>query len=452
MIVSNATEPRLFWSSQADRPIPRAIRLHGVRRLAPSLAIAAASPAVIFVDCEHADAASELGRLRADTGPDGYLIPVLPELRAQDVVSLVAHGANDAACHADLERPAPIIKRAKDQAQLMRLAREDGADLPRLLGFVDGMDSPVFLKDANGLYTGANHRFENFLGTGREGIQGKTVYDIAPSDLALTYHRADLELFARGGTQIYATGMRHATRGVRPVRLYKRTLHDPTGRIVGIVGTMHEIGDARGQRAVRAEFDALNRSGGLPVDSPLSTAPVTDPDGPLVSRIAAGEPSALARLYDLYRARLSRFVRRLSANDSLIEEIVNDTFLVVWNKAHEFRAECAVSTWLMAIAYRCALKALREQRHTLLEVELTHPDLVLEYWHDHETPDLLAKAFDVLSEDLRVATALAYLFGHSMEEIAQITGCPVTTVKARLHRARGKLRTRLAMLGEHGYA
>lgn len=420
--------------------------------MAPSHAKAAASPAVIFVDCENADAASALRKLRADTGPEDYLIPVLPELCAQDVVSLVTHGANDAACHADLERPAPIIKRAKDQAQLMHLAREGSADLPRLLSFVDGMDSPVFLKDTNGLYTGANNHFENFIGTGCEGIQGKTVYDIAPSDLALTYHRADLELFARGGTQIYTSGMRHATRGVRPVRLYKRTLHDPAGRIVGIVGTIHEIGDARGQRAVRAEFDALGGSDGVAVDSPLSTLAVTDPDRPLVASIAAGEPSALARLYHLYRARLSRFVRRLSSNDSLIEEIVNDTFLVVWNKAQEFRAECAVSTWLMAIAYRCALKALREQRHTLLEVELTHPDLVLEYWHDYETPDLLAKAFDVLSEDLRLAMALAYLFGHSIEEIAQITGCPVTTVKARLHRARGKLRTRLAMLGEHGYA
>ena len=452
MIVGNATEPHLFWCSHADRPIPRAIRSHGVQRLAPSHAKAAASPAVIFVDCEPADAASELRKLRADTGPEDYLIPVLPELRAEDVVSLVAHGANDAACRADLDLPAPIIKRAKDQAQLMRLAREGGANLPRLLNFVDGMDSPVFLKDTNGLYTGANNHFENFIGADREGVQGKTVYDIAPSDLALTYHRADLELFARGGTQIYAAGMRHATRGVRPVRLYKRTLHDPAGRIVGIVGTIHEIGDARGQRAVRAEFDALNGSSGFAVDSPLGTAPVTDPDRPLLARIAAGEPSALARLYDLYRARLARFVRRLSSNDSLIEEIVNDTFLVVWNKAQEFRAECAVSTWLMAIAYRCALKALREQRHTLLEVELTHPDLVLEYWHDYETPDLLAKAFDVLSEDLRLAMALAYLFGHSIEEIAQITGCPVTTVKARLHRARGKLRTRLTMLGEPGYA
>lgn len=341
MIVGNATEPRLFWSSHTGRPIPRAIRSHGVRRLAPSHAIAAGSPAVIFIDCENADAASELSKLRADTGTEDYLIPVLPELRVQDVISLVAHGANDAACHADLDCPAPIIKRAKDQAQLMRLAREGTADLPRLLSFVDGMESPVFLKDANGLYTGANGHFERFLGAGREGIQGKTVYDIAPSDLALTYHRADLELFMRGGTQIYATGMRHATRGVRPVRLYKRTLHDSAGRIVGIVGTIHEIGDARGERAVRAEFDSLD-GGGFAVDSPLGKPPVTDPDGQLLARIAAGEPSALARLYHLYRARLARFVRRLSANDSLIEEIVNDTFLVVWNKAREFRAECAV--------------------------------------------------------------------------------------------------------------
>jgi DNA-directed RNA polymerase specialized sigma24 family protein len=44
--------------------------------------------------------------------------------------------------------------------------------------------------------------------------------------------------------------------------------------------------------------------------------------------------------------------------------------------------------------------------------------------------------------------SLAYLFGHSVEEISQITECPVTTVKARLHRGRGKMRTALAMLGQ----
>jgi len=436
----NASEPRLFWSSRKDRAIPRAMRSHGAQMLAPHHVIAAAAPAVVFIDCEDADAVTELGRLRAENKPDHYLIPVLPRLSPEDVISLVAHGANDAACHKDLESPAPIIERAKDETRLMRLAREGRSSLSQLLSLVDCMDSPVFMKDANGIYTGCNGPFEEFVGVQRETLQGKTVYDIGPSELALTYHRADVDLFARGGTQIYVSGMRHATHGVRPVRFYKSTLHDEVGRIIGIVGSMHEVGNRQASGTVHAEFDSLRRADGA--------TPLVDPDRGLIERIAAGQASALAQLYNLHRGRLTRFVRRVSANDSLIEEIVNDAFLVVWNKASEFRAECAVSTWLMAIAYRCALKALREQRHVRFEVELVNPDWLLQYWHDYETPDLLSKALDLLPEEIRLAMALAYLFGYSAEEIAQITQCPVTTVKARLHRGRGRMRTTLTALGQ----
>lgn len=423
-----------------NRPIPNAIRSRGAKVLARPHVVSAASPAVVFVDCEHADAASELRMLRTENKPEHYLIPVLPSLSPEDVVSLVTHGANDAACHDELESPDALIERARNETRLMRLAREGRSSPSQLLSFADGMDSPVFMKDANGVYTGCNQAFEDFLGAGREAVQGKTVYDIAPSELALTYHHADVNLFARGGTQIYVTGMRHATRGVRPVRFYKRTLHDDVGRIVGIVGSMHDLGDIQAGRATRAEFRSLPGAAGASLR--------IDPDRMVVERIAAGQPSALAQLYNLYRGRISRFLRRLSSNDSLIEEIVNDTFLVVWNKACEFRAECTVSTWLMAIAYRCALKALRDQQHLQFEVELVHADSLLEYWHDYETPDLLSKALDLLPGEVRLAMSLAYLFGHSVEEISQITECPVTTVKARLHRGRGKMRTALAMLGQ----
>lgn len=444
MVMGNASEPRVFWASRKGRPVPRAMRSRGAQVLAQPHVIGAVAPAVVFIDCEHADAASELTRLRTENKTEHYLVPVLPHLNPEDVVSLFAHGANDAACREELASPAALIERAKDEARLMQLAREGRSSWSQLLSFVDGMDSPVFLKDANGIYTGCNGGFEDFLGMGREAVQGKTVYDVAPSDLALADHRADADLFARGGSQIYVTGMRHATRGVRSVRFYKSTLHDDVGRIVGIVGSMHEIENPKAGRTIRAELATLAHADGA--------APLVDPDRPLIERIAAGQASALAQLYKLYRGRLARFARRLSANDSLIDEIVNDTFLVVWNKAREFRAECAVSTWLMAIAYRCGLKALRDHRHARLEVELVHADALLQYWHDYETPDLLAKAVDLLPQELRFAMALAYLFGHSAEEIAQITECPVTTVKARLHRARNAMRSALKTLGQSTYA
>jgi RNA polymerase sigma-70 factor (ECF subfamily) len=75
-------------------------------------------------------------------------------------------------------------------------------------------------------------------------------------------------------------------------------------------------------------------------------------------------------------------------------------------------------------------------------------------WHSEtvsadgdELQDLVARALDELPEEQRLALELAYFMGHSCEEIATITGCPVGTVKARMFHAREKLRRALPALG-----
>src|SRR5207249_4367513 len=78
----------------------------------------------------------------------------------------------------------------------------------------------------------------------------------------------------------------------------------------------------------------------------------------LVGRIAAGDRRAFEVLYRAYFPRLARFLNRMTRSSSLIEEIVNDTLLVVWQKAASFDGSSKVSTWVFAIAYRRACKAL----------------------------------------------------------------------------------------------
>ncbi|KVL13734.1 hypothetical protein WS95_04095 [Burkholderia sp. MSMB1826] len=175
---------------------------------------------------------------------------------------------------------------------------------------------------------------------------------------------------------------------------------------------------------------------------------MTDHDRFLLERVAASDASALARLYRLYHRRLARFLTRLTWRNEVIEEIINDTFMVVWKRAGDFRGESTVSTWIIGIAYRLALRALRDQRRSQFELlDIEHADMVTQYWHDHELPDLLEKALDLLPVEQRIVMSLAYVLGHSVSEIAEITGCPVTTVKARMHRARCKLRETLDTLG-----
>ena len=160
----------------------------------------------------------------------------------------------------------------------------------------------------------------------------------------------------------------------------------------------------------------------------------------MLARIAARETDALAMLYREYHHRLVRFLARFTRREDLIEEAVNDTFLIVWQKAHEFRGQARVSTWMMGIAYRVTLKALRQGVLPTEPVQDEHETLVGEPFVDHELMDWLNKGLTRLTPEQRLVMEMAYVMGHSLEEIADMTGSPVSTVKARMFHARVKLR------------
>ncbi|MDA8447936.1 RNA polymerase sigma factor [Paracidovorax valerianellae] len=177
----------------------------------------------------------------------------------------------------------------------------------------------------------------------------------------------------------------------------------------------------------------------------------------LLHGIAAGDRAALASLYRAYHRRLCQFLTRLTRRADLIEEIINDCFWIVWQKAGNFREESKVSTWIMGIAYRCGLKALRQDggAHTLNltddEVE-AQQDLSTDPGDARELRNWLDKGMEKLSVDQRLVLELAYTGGHSLEEIAVITQSPVGTVKARMFHARLKLRNLLPALATRSTA
>jgi RNA polymerase sigma-70 factor, ECF subfamily len=171
-------------------------------------------------------------------------------------------------------------------------------------------------------------------------------------------------------------------------------------------------------------------------------------DAERVRRVAGGEREALEMLYRGYHRRLTRFMARLTRRPDIIEEAINDTFWIVWQKADRFRGDSRVSTWIVGIAYRCALKALRD--HGRSAEESAEGDSALEAIDDpfatHETTDWVSKGLSRLAPEQRVALELAYGAGHSLEEIAAIMDCQVSTVKARMFHARVKLRNLLPVL------
>lgn len=172
-------------------------------------------------------------------------------------------------------------------------------------------------------------------------------------------------------------------------------------------------------------------------------------DRMLLQRMSAGDRAALSVLYRSYHGRLCRFLSRLTRRPDVIEEVVNDCMWIAWQKAGNFHGDSRVSTWLMGIAYRCGLKALRQhgdepvEDDTLSERRTPAHDLDDE---DRELRDWLSKGLDHLSVDQRVVIELVYGVGHTLDDVAVIMQCPVGTVKARLFHARVKLRNVLPAL------
>jgi RNA polymerase sigma-70 factor, ECF subfamily len=179
----------------------------------------------------------------------------------------------------------------------------------------------------------------------------------------------------------------------------------------------------------------------------LATSSKTQGDNDLLAAVATGDPLALETLYLKYHCRLGHFVSRFTSRYENIEEIINDTFIVVWQRAKDFCSASRVSTWIFGIAYRTALNSLRRQKnHDAAQTLDDCPQQTIDPFHETEVQDWLAHGLNRLPIEQRLTVELAYRMGYSMEEIAAITNSPVGTVKARMFHARAKLRQYLPAL------
>lgn len=178
-----------------------------------------------------------------------------------------------------------------------------------------------------------------------------------------------------------------------------------------------------------------------------------DRERELLKRIDARDREAMREFYLSYCDRLRRFLNRMTRRHELVDEVINDTLFVVWEKAGNFRGDSRVSTWIMGIAYRRGLNLMRaecraQERMVLPTTEgqhlrgaaVEHCDLV----------ELLELALQGLSRDHRAVLQLTYDLGHSCAEIAAIMDCPINTVKTRMFHARNKLRQLVPILAAPG--
>jgi PAS domain S-box-containing protein len=102
---------------------------------------------------------------------------------------------------------------------------------------------PIFYKDIEGRYTGFNSSYEEFFGLSQEDLIGKSVFEIAPKELAEVYHAKDLELFRNQGQQVYESQVKNARGIVRDVIFHKAAFSNTAGQVCGLIGAILDITD-----------------------------------------------------------------------------------------------------------------------------------------------------------------------------------------------------------------
>ena len=196
------------------------------------------------------------------------------------------------------------------------------------------------------------------------------------------------------------------------------------------------------------------------VEPPRDLVPLKElSDEGLVTSHLDGRPGAFQELYDRYRDRLIHFITRKTGDPDRAQDLVQEAFIRVTRHLHRFDTTKKFSTWVYTIASNLSKNELRNRSRSplILFQKLTSN------WDDDHRPlqfqdislrpdDLYRKRYlrrlvedtvEKLPEHHRLVFRLRELEGKSYEEIAEITGVNLGTVKSRLHRARNSFAQRI---------
>jgi RNA polymerase sigma-70 factor (ECF subfamily) len=187
---------------------------------------------------------------------------------------------------------------------------------------------------------------------------------------------------------------------------------------------------------------------------PEQTATSSDAD--LLRLSAGGDKAAFGELYDRFSRPLYSLAMKVVGNSAEAEDLVQEVFVELWEKAGDFDASRAQPfTWAVSIIRNKSIDRLRSRTRRGAIVDrsgediadramgLTASDARESAWFN-ESADLIREAFTDLPEEQRTAIELAYFEGLSQSEIADRLAQPLGTIKARIRRGLSRLRDRLA--------
>ena len=183
----------------------------------------------------------------------------------------------------------------------------------------------------------------------------------------------------------------------------------------------------------------------------LMAVQAAEDDTNLVTRMQRRDPNALAELYDRYGRVTFSLIIRIVRDAGTAEDLVQETFLRVWNRVHGFDAQKgSIGPWLLAVARNRAIDYLRSaggrERNAVEYEETDHPALYCDMERDLLSSDRVRRvktAVEKLSPNHRQVIELAYFEGLSQTEMAERMGQPLGTVKTWVRAALKTLRDEL---------
>jgi len=177
-------------------------------------------------------------------------------------------------------------------------------------------------------------------------------------------------------------------------------------------------------------------------------------DEVILNGIRKGRSQAFRALYDQNADRVFRLAMQLVKDEALAQNVVQDTFIVVFNKIHGFRAESKISTWIYKIAYNHCLNEIKKRKRQQskirelgeMEFEKSGSDGTLGKLYQKEQVSLILKLVDDMSEKKKSTFTLHYIEERTADEIAGILDEGRGTVLKRLNRIRLELMEKIGKL------
>lgn len=181
-------------------------------------------------------------------------------------------------------------------------------------------------------------------------------------------------------------------------------------------------------------------------------------DHDLIADCLKGQTEAFGHLVLRYQDRLYNSLLGMLGSGEDARDAAQEAFIQAFQKLNTFGGRSAFYSWLFRIALNSFINQHRKRPRVSVSIEAVreqsgsepsdpHPEALPEFSLERtERQSMVRTALSELSLEYRTVLVLKEMEGLSYEEIAEIVGCPIGTVRSRIHRARNELRTKLQIM------